>query len=69
MIVESPRCAYLRSNVTGIDVIRRCPASGTFEVLVPVKAAGGMFFGAGVRALVCREHVVELLDKYAGRLP
>lgn len=68
-LVDSTRCVYLQSNVMGSGLIYRCAANGTVKVLVPAKTAGGMFFGTGVSALVCREHANELLEKYGGRLP
>lgn len=66
---SSPRCAFLQQRGPDAAVIDRCQSVGNTKVLVPVKSAGGMFFGAGIVADVCRVHANELLERYYARLP
>jgi hypothetical protein len=68
-VIEPPRCVFLEANVVGMRTIYRCAATGAHEVLVPVKAAGGMFLGEGVRGVFCVTHAKKLVDEYGGRLP
>lgn len=62
------RCVFMQQLSPYDETIARCHAPAERVVLVPVKAAGGMFLGAGVRAEVCLPHAHELCDKYGGVL-
>lgn len=68
-IGDSSTCAYLLEDTTRTPrVIHRCAAPSRYVVLVPLKQAGGMFFGAGVRVVACEGHATILETRYGGRV-
>lgn len=68
-IIQPPQCVFLYQEKVGDTVIGRCSSTAAIMLLIPVKAAGGMFFGEGVIANVCKVHANHLLERYGARIP
>lgn len=68
-IVQPVQCAFLMQTKIGENVIYRCPKAAEIDLLIPAKAAGGMFFGEGVITHVCKPHANHLLERYDARIP